>query len=85
MVVAVVGDHLKYIGETHSTATLELQGEQIALLDALAQTGKHLVIVLVNSKPLVLPPSAKRAEAILEAFNPGNEGGRAIAEALFDG
>jgi beta-glucosidase len=83
VVVAVVGDHLKYIGETHSTATLELQGGQIALLDALAQTGKSLIIVLVNSKPLVLPLSARRAAAILEGFNSGMEGGRAIAEALF--
>jgi beta-glucosidase len=83
MVVAVVGDHLKFIGETQSTATLELQGGQVALLDALEKTGKPLIIVLVNSKPLVLPPAAKRAAAILEGFNSGMEGGRALAEALF--
>ena len=83
VVVAVVGDHLRFIGETHSTATLELQGGQIALLDALEKTGKPLIVVLVNSKPLVLPPSAKRAAAILEGFNPGMEGGRAVAEAVF--
>ncbi|PKN94088.1 MAG: beta-glucosidase [Chloroflexi bacterium HGW-Chloroflexi-6] len=83
LVVAVVGDHLKFVGETQSTATLELQGGQIALLDALEKSGKPLLIILVNSKPLVLPASAKRAAAILEAFNPGMEGGRAIAEALF--
>jgi beta-glucosidase len=83
VVVAVVGDHLKFIGETQSTATLELQGGQIALLDALEKTGKPLVVVLVNSKPLVLPASAKHAAAIVEVFNPGMEGGRALAEALF--
>lgn len=83
IVVAVVGDHLKFIGETLSTATLELQGGQVALLDALEKTGKPMVLVLVNSKPLVLPPSAKRAAAIFEAFNPGMEGGRAVAEAVF--
>ena len=83
VVVAVVGDHLKFIGEEKSTATLELQGGQVALLDALAKTGKPMVLVLVNSKPLVLPPSAKRAAAILEGFNPGMEGGRAVAEAVF--
>ncbi|MFN8485928.1 MAG: glycoside hydrolase family 3 N-terminal domain-containing protein [Anaerolineae bacterium] len=83
VVVAVVGDHLDFIGETHSTATLELQGGQIALLEALEKTGKPLVVVLVNSKPLVLPPAAKRAAAIVELFNPGMEGGRALAEALF--
>ena len=83
VVVAVVGDHLKFIGEEHSTATLELQGGQVALLDALEKTGKPTIVVLVNSKPLVLPPSAKRAAAILEGFNSGMEGGRALAEALF--
>jgi beta-glucosidase len=83
VVVAVVGDHLNFIGETLSTATLELQGGQIALLDALAKTGKPLIVVLINSKPLVLPASAKRAAAIVEVFNPGMEGGRAVAEALF--
>jgi len=83
VIVAVVGDHLKFIGETLSTATLELQGGQVALLDALEKTGKPMIVVLVNSKPLVLPASAKRAAVILEGFNPGMEGGRAIAEALF--
>jgi beta-glucosidase len=83
VVVAVVGDHLNFIGETQSTATLELQGGQIALLDALEKTGKPMILVLVNSKPLVLPASAKRAAAIVELFNPGMEGGQALAEALF--
>jgi beta-glucosidase len=83
VVVAVVGDHLDFIGEEKSTATLEMQGGQLALLDALAKTGRPMIVVLVNSKPLVLPPSVKRAPAILEAFNPGMEGGRAIAEAVF--
>jgi beta-glucosidase len=83
VIVTVMGDHLNFIGEAHSTATLELQGGQIALLVALAETGKPLVVVLVNSKPLVLPPAANRAAAIIELFNPGMEGGRALAEALF--
>ena len=83
IVIVVVGDHLRFIGETLSTATLELMGGQQALLAALAQTGKPLVVVLVNSKPLVLPPAARSAAAIIEAFNPGMEGGRAVAEAIF--
>ncbi len=83
VIVAVVGDHLAFIGETLSTATLELQGGQAALLDALAKTGKPMIVVLVNSKPLVLPVSAKRAAAIVEAFNPGMKGGQAVAEAIF--
>jgi len=83
IIVAVVGDHLKFIGEEQSTATLELQGGQVDLLNELARTGKPMIVVLVNSKPLVLPPSAKHAGAILEGFNSGMEGGRALAEALF--
>jgi beta-glucosidase len=83
VVVVVVGDHLDFIGETRSTATLELQGGQIALLEALEQSGKPLVVVLVNSKPLVLPPAVRRAAAVIELFNPGMQGGRALADALF--
>jgi beta-glucosidase len=83
VVVCVVGDALQYAGEFHSTATLELPGGQIQLLDALAQLGQPLVVVLVNTKPLVLPPSARRADAIIELFNPGMAGGTALAEALF--
>ena len=82
VVVAVVGDHIEVIGETRSTATLELLGGQVALLDALAATGKPLVIVLMASKPLVLPESTRGAAALLWAANPGMEGGTAIAEIL---
>ncbi|GHJ49263.1 glycosyl hydrolase [Catellatospora sp. TT07R-123] len=81
-VVAVVGDRIELVGETKSTATLELVGGQVALLDALEAVGKPLVVVLVSSKPLVLPPSAHRAAAIVYAFNPGMRGGQAIAELL---
>ncbi|MBI9051676.1 MAG: glycoside hydrolase family 3 C-terminal domain-containing protein [Anaerolineaceae bacterium] len=83
VIVAVVGDHHQYLGETLSTATLELMGGQKALLDALAATGKPMIVVLVNSKPMVLPASANNAAAIIEAFNPGMQGGQAIAEAIF--
>ncbi len=81
--VVVVGDCLEYIGETKSTATLELQGGQLELLQRLADTGTPLIIVLINSKPLVLPPSIQNAAAIIEAFNPGQEGGTALAEILW--
>jgi len=81
-VVAVVGDRIELVGEGRSTATLELLGGQVAMLDALAATGTPLVVVLLASKPLVLPPSALGAAAILWASNPGMQGGRAIAEVL---
>lgn len=78
--VVVVGDTVTLTGETRSTATLELQGGQLALLDALAATGTPVIVVLAHSKPAVLPPSAMGAAAIIEAFNPGMRGGQAIAE-----
>ncbi|MBT2380637.1 glycoside hydrolase family 3 C-terminal domain-containing protein [Streptomyces sp. ISL-111] len=81
-VVAVVGDRIELIGEGKSTATLELVGDQVALLDALAATGKPLVVVVISSKPLVLPPSALGAAAIVYAANPGMLGGTAVAELL---
>lgn len=80
VVVAVVGDRIELVGEGRSTATLELVGGQVALLDALAATGKPLVVVVIASKPLVLPASALNAAAIIYAFNPGMRGGRAVAE-----
>jgi beta-glucosidase len=82
VVVLVVGDHLPFIGETQSTATLELQGAQPALVEAILALGKPTVLVLVNSKPLVLPAAALRANAIVECFNPGMRGGTALAEVL---
>ncbi|WP_449386148.1 exo-beta-d-1,3/1,6-glucosidase [Cellulomonas soli] len=82
VVVAVVGDRIELVGEGRSTATLELVGGQVALLDALAATGTPLVVVLLASKPLVLPDSALDAAAVLWVANPGMRGGRAVAELL---
>lgn len=85
-VVAVVGDVIPLIGEGRSTATLRLQGGQVALLDALADVAKAqnkpFVVVLMSSKPQVLPDSALNADALLWAPSPGMEGGRAIAEII---
>lgn len=80
--VVVVGDTIALTGEVRSTATLDLQGSQIALLDAIAATGTPMIVVLLQSKPSTLPDSALNAAALVEAFNPGMRGGRAIAELL---
>ncbi|GCB43208.1 glycoside hydrolase family 3 N-terminal domain-containing protein [Streptomyces sp. NL15-2K] len=80
--VVVVGDTIDLTGEVRSTATLDLQGSQIALLDAVAATGTPMIVVLAQSKPSTLPDSALNAAALIEAFNPGMRGGRAIAELL---
>ncbi len=85
-IIAVVGDCIPLVGEGRSTATLELLGGQKALLEALSQhareTGKPLIVVLLASKPLVLPKAALEANAIIWAANPGMRGGQAIAELI---
>jgi beta-glucosidase len=78
----VVGDDIPFIGETRSTATLELLGNQNALIDAAAASGKPFILVLIGSKPLVLPESASHARAVLQCFNPGMRGGTALVEIL---
>ena len=80
LAVVVLGDTMALTGEGCSTATLELQGGQVALLDAVVATGTPTVVVLVHTKPSVLPPSALEAAAVIEAFSPGMRGGRAVAE-----
>lgn len=80
--VVVVGDRVELSGEARSTATLELLGGQIALLDAVVATGTPTVVVLLASKPLVLPPSVDRAAALVWAASPGMQGGQALAELL---
>ncbi|MCI1674807.1 MAG: glycoside hydrolase family 3 C-terminal domain-containing protein [Ancrocorticia sp.] len=83
VVVAAVGDRIEVVGEARSTATLELLGGQKALLDALIATGKPVIVVLLASKPLVLPECVDRAAGLVWAANPGMEGGRAIAEIIW--
>lgn len=83
-VVLVLGDNLLLTGEGRSTATLELQGGQLELWRRVLDAGRPVVVVLVNGKPLVLPSALRaRTSAIVEAFNPGDQGGRAVAELLF--
>jgi beta-glucosidase len=81
-VVAVIGDARGLYGEGRSTATLELIGGQRELLDAVIATGKPVIVVLMASKPLVLPASVRDAAAVIWVANPGMKGGQAIAELI---
>ncbi|MCC2030937.1 glycoside hydrolase family 3 N-terminal domain-containing protein [Microbacterium allomyrinae] len=80
--VVVVGDRIELVGEGRSTATLELVGAQLALLEAVAATGTPLIVVLLASKPHVLPATVTDAAALVWAASPGMRGGQAIAELL---
>jgi beta-glucosidase len=76
----VIGDTVALAGEGKSTATLDLQGAQITLVEELVATGTPVIVVLIQSKPSTLPACVLGAAAVIEAFNPGMQGGRAIAE-----
>ncbi|MFX0121104.1 MAG: glycoside hydrolase family 3 N-terminal domain-containing protein [Candidatus Hodarchaeota archaeon] len=81
--IAVVGDNLSLNGEHKDRASLDLTGAQQELLESVKATGTPLIVVLINGKPLTIPWIAENADAILEAWNPGNEGGNAVANVLF--
>ena len=81
--IVVVGDNLLLTGECHDRASLDLTGGQQQLLEAVHATGTPMVVVLINSKPLSIPWVTEHASAIVEAWNPGMEGGTAVAGILF--
>jgi len=70
-------------GETRDSVDLRLPGVQNQLAQAVLATGKPVVVVLVNGRPYAIPELAQSANAILEAWLPGEEGGTAIAKTLF--
>ena len=70
-------------GEGFDRATLDLLGRQMELLDALKQTGKPLVVVYIEGRPLNKNWAAENANALLTAYYPGEQGGNAIADVLF--
>jgi len=83
VVVAVLGEMAAWSGEAASRADIGLPACQKNLLKALKETGKPVVLVLINGRPLVLNDEAVLADAILEAWAPGMQGGNAIADVLF--
>lgn len=70
-------------GEGFDRATLDLLGRQMELLEALKKTGKPLVVVYIEGRPLNKNWAADNANALLTAYYPGEQGGNAIAEVLF--
>ncbi|HLX83511.1 MAG TPA: beta-glucosidase BglX [Terriglobales bacterium] len=70
-------------GEYASRSSLRLSGGQQELLEAVAATGKPVVLVLVNGRPLDISWAAEHVPAIVEAWYPGSQGGNGIADVLF--
>jgi beta-glucosidase len=83
VVVMVLGENADMAGEAASRASLDLPGRQEELLEAVVALGKPVVLVLLNGRPLSVNWAAEHVPAILEAWEPGTEGGNAVADILF--
>jgi len=83
VVVAAVGEAQGMAHEASSRSELAIPASQQKLLAALKATGKPLVIVLMNGRPLTLVNEDRMADAMLETWFSGTEGGNAIADVLF--
>ena len=83
VVIAVLGEEETLVGESRSRTSLDLPGKQLQLLQALYETGKPIVLILINGRPLTINWANKYIPSIIEAWFPGVDGGNAIAETLF--
>lgn len=83
LIIAVLGEDENCTGESKSRTSLALPGRQEQLLEALYATGKPVILVLINGQPLTINWANRYIPSILEAWFPGQLGGRAIAETLF--
>jgi beta-glucosidase len=82
--IVVLGDKRPLYGEGRSTATLELQGQQHEFLDAILATKRKFILVMLASRPLIIPKNVRdAASAIIWLFPPGNMGGAALVRVVF--
>jgi beta-glucosidase len=82
-VIVAVGESAEMSGEAASRSSLDLPGRQLELVKAIQATGKPVVIVLMNGRPLTINWIAENSPAILEAWFAGSQAGNAIADVLF--
>jgi beta-glucosidase len=83
VVLAVMGEMANMSGEAASRSTLDLPGIQKQMLEEVVATGKPVVLVLENGRPLDIRWASEHVPAILEAWYPGTQGGDAVADVLF--
>jgi beta-glucosidase len=83
IIVLVAGESEDMSGEAHSRSWIGLPGAQLALFERLRTTGKPIVVLLMNGRPLAIPQLAEHAQAILETWYLGSEMGNAVADVLF--
>ncbi|HEX6181713.1 MAG TPA: glycoside hydrolase family 3 C-terminal domain-containing protein, partial [Chitinophagaceae bacterium] len=82
-IIVVLGENERMVGESKSRTGLDLPFLQQALLEKLQATGKPVILVLINGRPLTINWANQYVPAILETWFPGEQGGRAIAESIF--
>jgi beta-glucosidase len=83
VVILGLGERQGISGEGFDRTSLDLPDNQPQLLEAVVATGKPVVLVIDNGRPLTIPWAKEHVSAILEAWYPGEFGGQAIAETLF--
>ncbi len=83
LIIAFLGENDRIVGESRSRTSLDLPGSQRTFLMKLKETGKPLVLVLINGQPLTINWANANITSILEAWFPGLHGGTAIADVLF--
>jgi len=81
--VVILGDQAATVGENASRSSLDLTGRQDLLLKAVVATGKPVILVLENGRPISINYANKYVPGIIEAWFPGAQGGTAIADVLF--
>jgi beta-glucosidase len=81
--VLVLGEAQNMSGEAASRESLDLPGQEEKLLESVAATGKPVVLVLLNGRPLNIKWASEHIPAILDAWYPGTQGGNAVANLLF--
>jgi beta-glucosidase len=82
VVVMVLGEAAWQSGEAASRTDIGLPGVQTELLNAVKETGKPIVLVLLNGRPLAIEEEVTLSDAVLEAWHPGTEGGKAVVAVL---
>jgi len=83
VVILAVGEQAGFSGEECNLAGLHITPEQEKLIETICKTGKPVVTILFNGRPLVLTDIAKSTTSLLEAWLPGTTGGDAVADILF--
>jgi len=83
LTILVLGEAQNMSGEAASRESLDLPGQEEKLLESVAATGKPVVLVLFNGRPLNIKWASEHIPAILDAWYPGTQGGNAVANLLF--